>query len=321
MVELKAENIFIEKYRPRKLDDIVGQDRITSKFKGFAKTGKIPHMLLSGPAGTGKTTSVLALLHELYGENWHRYFLEMNASDEGGVGDIRKKVKEFIDISAVEVVFKVVYLDECDALTPEAQAILRRIMEKYAYKIRFALSCNYPHKIIEPIQDRCAQFRFRPIRMEDMLVLLRDISKKEQINITPAAISTLASLSKGSMRKPLNVLEVIKSSGVTSVDETAIYEYTYWVNYEEIERLIQHIADKDLKAVESRCKDMIFEKTYSIDEILEALGEVIQSTKSLKDDIKLEAYDKLEELSYHVSRGSNPYLTLRGFCAHIMKLV
>ena len=317
---MESEDIFIEKYRPPRLSGIVGQDSIIEKFKGFARTKQVPHMMLSGKAGTGKTTSVLALMREMYGDSYRRYFMEINASDEGGVNTIRKKVKDYIDSSAIEVGFKVVFLDESDYLSAEAQAILRRTMEKFSYKVRFALSCNYPHKIIEPIQDRCAQFRFKPIKTADMMSILKDVSKKENINIAPDALSTLASLSKGSMRKPLNVLNTIKSAGVISVSVEDIYDYTYWVNYEDIKRLLLHISEKDLKAVEARLKDMLFEKGYNIEEILDAVGTVLEENNIL-NSVKLEAFDKLEEVSYHITRGANPYICLRGFCAHMMKVV
>ena len=317
---MEVEDVFIEKYRPKYLKDIVGQDKIIERFKGFAKTKTIPHMMLAGKAGTGKTTSVLALLREIYGKDCTRYFLEINASDEGGVNTIRKKVKDYIDASAIEVGFKVVFLDECDALTQEAQAILRRTMEKYSYKCRFALSCNYPHKIIEPIQDRCAQFRFKPIKLLDMLDTLKKVSKNENITITPEALTTLAGLSKGSMRKPLNVLNTIKSSGMESVSEEDIYSLTYWVNYDEIKNLLLDINNRDIKLVETRLKDMIFEKGYNIEEILEAIGTVLEENNILTS-VKLEAFDKLEEVSYHITRGANPYICLRGFCAHLMKLM
>ncbi|NLO77707.1 MAG: replication factor C small subunit, partial [Methanomicrobiales archaeon] len=155
--------IWIEKYRPMVLDDIVGQDEIISRLKSYVISGNLPHLLFTGNAGIGKTTSAIALAREFFGDTWQMNFRELNASDERGIDVVRNQIKQFARTAALGgAEFKILFLDEADALTTDAQAALRRTMESYASNCRFILSCNYSSKIIDPIQSRCAIYRFRP---------------------------------------------------------------------------------------------------------------------------------------------------------------
>ncbi len=153
--------MWTEKYRPRRLKDIVSQEENIRRLQGFLDSGSVPHLLLSGPPGTGKTTAVLALAYELYGsQNVTQNVLELNASDERGIGTVRTQIKSFartMPVGGAE--FKLAILDEADQLTRDAQQALRRTMERFTRTSRFALICNYPSKIIEPIQSRCAILR------------------------------------------------------------------------------------------------------------------------------------------------------------------
>ena len=158
------EEIWIEKYRPEKLDDIVGQDEIIRRLKSYVKTRNLPHLLFSGPPGVGKTAASISIVKEIFGDTWRNNFIELNASDERGIDIIRHKVKDFARMAPLgEADFKVIFLDEADALTNDAQSALRRTMERYSATTRFILSCNYSSKIIEPIQSRCAVYRFKPL--------------------------------------------------------------------------------------------------------------------------------------------------------------
>src|SRR3989338_6657530 len=158
--------IWTEKYRPHDFSDIKGQKGIVEKVKAFVQQKNMPHQLYSGPAGVGKSTLALVVAKKLFGENWRQNFLELNASDERGIDIVRVKVKDFARTRAMgDVPFKIIFLDECDALTREAQQALRRTMEMFTKTTRFILSCNYSSKIIEPIQSRCAVFRFKPLQI------------------------------------------------------------------------------------------------------------------------------------------------------------
>ena len=156
--------IWIEKWRPKNFEDIIGQEAIVRRVKAMVEQKSIPHLLFTGPAGSGKTSLSLVIAKQLYGNSWRENFLELNASDDRGIDVVRNTIKDFARTKSIgDVPFKIIYLDECDSLTKEAQQALRRTMENYAAVTRFVLSCNYSSKIIDPIQSRCTIFRFRGI--------------------------------------------------------------------------------------------------------------------------------------------------------------
>ncbi|MEK6968964.1 MAG: replication factor C small subunit, partial [Nanoarchaeota archaeon] len=180
-------SIWTEKYRPSTFEEVKGQKEIVEKVKAFVKSKNMPHLLFSGPAGIGKTTLSLVIAKELFKEGWRQNTLELNASDERGIDVIRVKVKDFARTKAIgDAPFKLIYLDESDALTREAQQALRRTMENYTKTCRFILSCNYSSKIIDPIQSRCAVFRFKPLTKEEITEVIIRITKEEQGEVQQA---------------------------------------------------------------------------------------------------------------------------------------
>ncbi|MBT5739669.1 replication factor C small subunit, partial [Candidatus Woesearchaeota archaeon] len=178
-------SIWTEKYRPQTFDEVKGQKNIVAKIKAFVETGNMPHLLFAGPAGVGKTTLSLVIAKQLFGENWRQNTLELNASDERGIDVVRVKVKDFARTRSLgNVPFKLIYLDESDALTKDAQQALRRTMENYTKTCRFILSCNYSSKIIDPIQSRCAVFRFKPLPESEIYLVIDKIVKQEGLSIS-----------------------------------------------------------------------------------------------------------------------------------------
>src|SRR3972149_42629 len=184
-----ASEIWTEKYRPGKFPEIVGQDNVIKKVEALTGSLNIPHLLFAGPAGTGKSTLALVIVKELFKNNWRENYLELNASDERGINVVREKVKNFARTKSLgNVPFKIIFLVEADALTPEAQQALRRTMENYSATCRFILSCNYSSKIIDPIQSRCVIFRFKLLEKKDIQKIITVIAEREKLDISPEAV-------------------------------------------------------------------------------------------------------------------------------------
>ena len=211
-----------DEIRPNILNDVLGQDHIVKRLNQMVESNNFnwPHMMFAGPAGVGKTSTAIALMRTAFGASWKENWLELNASDERSISVIRTKVKEFasrgvigsytVDGKEKPIPFNVVFLDEADNLTPDAQAALRRIMEKYSKTI-FIISCNYPHKIIQPIQDRCAfsTSRFKPIDDETMKSFCISFGEKRKCKFTDEALERTIKSSGGSLRSATNLLQVV----------------------------------------------------------------------------------------------------------------
>src|SRR3989344_5348890 len=194
--------IWTEKFRPVEFSELVGQEEIVKRVESLVNSLNIPHLLFAGPAGTGKSTLALIIVKTLFRENWKENYLELNASDERGINVVREKVKNFARTKSLgKVPFKIIFLDEADALTPEAQQALRRTMENYSNTCRFILSCNYSSKIIDPIQSRCAIFRFKLLEKKDIEKRIKIIAESEKLTISPEALEILYESSEGDCRK------------------------------------------------------------------------------------------------------------------------
>lgn len=191
-----------------RLDDVVGQTETIERLKSYVKSRNLPHLLFSGPPGVGKTATAVSIAKELFADSWRENFTELNASDERGIDVVRTKIKNFAKTSPIGGAdFKIIFLDEADALTSDAQAALRRTMERYTNNCRFILSCNYSSKIIEPIQSRCAVYRFRPLSDDAVAERVLFVASNEGIEVSTDGMDAIKYIAQGDMRKAINALQ------------------------------------------------------------------------------------------------------------------
>ena len=312
--------IFVEKYRPKTLDMIVGQPHIIPLLQGFVKNKDIPHILFNGPAGCGKTTTAQALARELYGKEWKNYFLELNASDSRKLEDVRTKIKDSARIKVIGQDFKIIFLDEVDSMDRLGQNALRRIMEQTSDKCRFILSCNWSNKIIEPIKDRCVIFRFRHIKPEDMSIMLKNIAREENIDITPSAVMCLATLSNGSMRSALNTLNQLKLSNITNINDEVIYNNSCYVNDDHVRTLLVAVKKGNIETVDNFMNKLLNEKTYAPSEVIESLRRLIKGSKVLSQQAKIKALMEIGDVDFRIMMGATADIQLKTYAVYLMDL-
>jgi replication factor C small subunit len=253
-----------EKYRPQRLDDISGQKHVVSKLKKYVENKSISNMLFACPPGVGKTCCAIALAKELFKDG---YFLELNASDERGIGVVRGAIKDFARTIALTSSFKIIFLDEADALTPEAQQALRRTMEKYTNTVRFILNANYSSKLIPPIQSRCALFKFKPLTKEDIKDRIEYIVKEEKIKIDKEAIAAINEVCEGDLRTAINLLQTAASTS-EHITEKDIYIVSNSAQPQDIINLIDACLTKDFLKARTTLETLLFDHGLSGEDII-----------------------------------------------------
>ena len=312
---------WVEKYRPRVLDDIVNQKSIIKRLKQFIKDESMPHLIFAGPAGTGKTTSGLAMVRELYGKKMkpNSTYLELNASDARGIDVIRTYIKDFAKAKPpMDIPFKILILDEADNMTSPAQQALRRTMEKYTRNCRMILICNYSNKIIPPIQSRCVVFRFSNLNNEDIKSRVNYVAKLENITLTPGGLSALVDVSRGDCRRSINYLQ---SCGTISekIDEDTVFRVAGEVPPDKIKRILQTALNGQLKMSIKLLKDLIKDYGLSGRNIIKNIHREIYNLES-SEDLKIELSTLLAEFEYRLSQGGTEEIQLQALLAKIVLL-
>src|SRR3989338_5244981 len=308
-----VEEIWTEKYRPRYLKDLVGQQHIVKRLESFVKNKSLPHCLFAGPAGVGKTTCALCIAQEFFGNAWKSNFLEINASDERGIDTIRVKVKDFARTMPLGGSFKIIYLDEADSLTKDAQHALRRTMEKYSETTRFILACNYMSKIIPPIQSRCAVFRFSPLSRDETKAFLKDIAIKENVDAEDSAYDAILDIAEGDMRRAVNVLQTA-SILKKKVTEKTVNEVAGGADPAAVKMMLQNAVSGDYKKAREALLDLILKQGFQAEDIMKEVYRQIHSL-DIPDERKLILMEKAGEYEFRLTEGSNPRIQLEAMLA------
>nr|MDO8109667.1 replication factor C small subunit [Candidatus Sigynarchaeota archaeon] len=310
---------FVEKYRPRSLKEVVGQEEIISRLKGFVNDRSMPHLILAGPAGTGKTTSAIAMGRDMFKETFSQNFKELNASDARGIAVVRTMVKDFARTHPVgDSPFKVLVLDEADNMTAAAQHALRRTMENFTKTCRFILICNYSNKIIAPIQSRCAVLRFTPLTNEDILKRLRYIAEKETITLTEKGGEAILYMSGGDCRKAVNVLQAVSTIS-KDITEESVYQVTGRVYPEEIREMIKIALAGQLNQAQEKLEKLLLEFGLAGSEIIKQIHTEVFNI-DVAEPVRIELIKVVGEIDFRLNQGASEMIQLNALLAKIVLL-
>ena len=309
---------WVEKYRPRTVNEVSHQDEVVSVLKKCLDGDDIPNFLFYGPPGTGKTSTILALTRQMFGKEFSNRVLELNASDERGIQVVRDKIKNFaqLAVSAKTVGgvripgIKMVILDEADSMTNAAQSALRRTMEKFTKTTRFCLICNYVSRIIAPITSRCAKFRFKPLDTTVLDDRLQHICKEENVTCADDVIEVIRKVSGGDLRKAITYLQ---SSARLKLDEEVtaqdIHDIAGVVPQSVVEQVLKLVKSGNYTKLQRGIEDMMYD-AYSASQILEQLHDMVLEDVSLPDKQKAVVMEEIAKTDKCLLDGGDEYLQI-----------
>ncbi|KAF8892243.1 P-loop containing nucleoside triphosphate hydrolase protein [Infundibulicybe gibba] len=300
---------WVEKYRPVTLDDVVSHKDITTTIEKFIEKNRLPHLLFYGPPGTGKTSTILAVARRIYGPEYRKQILELNASDERGIEVVREQIKQFAETRTLfSKGYKLIILDEADMMTQQAQAALRRVIEQYTKNVRFCIICNYVNKIAPAIQSRCTRFRFSPLPILEVEKRLDSVIEAERVKVTAEGKKALLKLSKGDMRRALNVLQACHAAyDLTS--ETEVYNCTGNPHPSDIETIVNSMLADEFTTAYQMISAMKTERGLALQDLLTGAYEYMESIE-LKPNARIYMLDHLATTEHRLSTGGSEKIQL-----------
>jgi replication factor C small subunit len=313
MSDPATDAIWVEKYRPDTLDEVRGNEAVISRLKDYVDDDSMPNIMLAGQQGIGKTAAVKAFVKDKYGDDWQNHFLQMNASDERGIDVVRNKIKQFAELSTVsDYQYKIVFLDESDNMTRDAMPALRRIMEDYHDRTRFFLSCNYPNKIIDPIQSRCSVYYMSPLGHDDMFDLLVDIADDEGVSYKEDQLEKIVRLADGDARNAIHTLQTSVQDG--SVQEENITALKAFPEKYEVEEIFEKALVGDHEAMSDL--DALLDRGIDTQSLCNLFLQVIKEA-DVPEDARMKMMDAIGECEWRVLNGSNPNVQFNSFLATV----
>ncbi|EIW79410.1 DNA replication factor [Coniophora puteana RWD-64-598 SS2] len=300
---------WVEKYRPVTLDDVKSHKDITTTIERFIEKNRLPHLLFYGPPGTGKTSTILAVARRIYGSEYRKQILELNASDDRGIDVVREQIKQFAETRTLFAKsYKLIILDEADMMTQQAQAALRRVIEQYTKNVRFCIICNYVNKIAPAIQSRCTRFRFSPLPMAEVEKQIDHVVEAEDCKVTKDGKEALLKLSKGDMRRALNVLQACHAA-YDSIGETEVYNCTGNPHPRDIESIVNSMLSDEFTTSYQMINQMKTERGLALQDLLSGAFEYVD-TLELKPQARVYLLDYLATIEYRLSTGASEKIQL-----------
>lgn len=311
--------MWTEKYRPKTLAEMMDQKEIVERLESFVKNHNAPHCIFAGPPGTGKTTAALCLAHDLYSEGYREHLMELNASDERGINVVRETVKTFARIKSIgEIPFKILILDEADNMTSDAQQALRRTMERFTETCRFILIANYSGKIIEPIQSRCAPFRFTYLSKEDQDAYLRRIAAQEKAKLSPTGLEAVFEMCGGDLRRAINTLQAAASLG-KPIDAETVYSVIGRANPADVREMLNLAMKGDFVGSRDKLREMILKYGVAGSDVIRQIHIEIFRMKEVPEPWKIKLADVIGEVDFRLVQGADEEVQLSALLARLVE--